>query len=173
MKIRPATRADLPAILDIHNDAVRRLDALWLDTEDTLEDREKWFAAWQAANLPVLVAVDETDQVLGYASYGTYRPREGYRLTVEHSVYVFPHAQGKGAGRALLDAVIDDARQKGYHAIVAVIEAGNTHSIRMHEKFGFEGGGLLRQVGQKFGRWLDQVQMVLLLDDRPGPPKDR
>lgn len=169
MNIRDAEIADLPALLAIHNEAVRELDALWMEREDTMEDRRAWFEARKAAGFPVILATDDDGQVLGYGSYGTYRSREGYRATVEHSVYLFADARGKGAGRALLNELIARARAAGLHAMVAVIDARNEVSILMHQKFGFEGSGILREVGQKKGRWLDQVQMVLLLDDRPNP----
>lgn len=169
MHIRNATEADLPALLDIHNDAVRTLDAIWIERTDSMEDRRKWFEDRKAAGFPVVVAVDEDGAVLGYGSYGTYRGREGYRATVEHSVYLFPKARGKGTGKALLTWLIERAQKDGLHAMVAVIDASNTVSIVMHEKFGFESTGVLRQVGQKRGKWLDQVQMVLLLDDREAP----
>lgn len=168
-EIRDATEDDLPALLAIHNDAVKHLDAIWIEREDTLAERRAWLEDKRQNGFPVVVALDQDGQVLGYGSYGTYRAREGYRATVEHSVYLFEAARGKGAGKALLGWLIENARARGFHAMVAVIDASNTVSIDMHEKFGFESTGVLRQVGQKRGKWLDQVQMVLLLDDRPAP----
>lgn len=169
MIIRDAEEADLPQLLEIHNDAIRKLDAIWIEHEETLEDRRIWLADRKASGFPVVVAVNEDDAVLGYGSYGTYRGRGGYRATVEHSVYLSEDARGKGLGKALLTWLIDKAREDGFHAMVAVIDASNTISIDMHDKFGFESTGVLRQVGQKHGKWLDQVQMVLLLDDRDAP----
>ncbi|MBU1175994.1 MAG: GNAT family N-acetyltransferase [Alphaproteobacteria bacterium] len=169
MHIRDAKEADLPSLLAIHNDAIRTLDAIWIEHEDTMEDRRQWFLDRKAMGFPVVLAVDDNDTVLGYGSYGTYRGREGYRLTVEHSVYLFPEARGKGVGKALLSWLIEKARADGLHAMVAVIDASNAVSIDMHEKFGFESSGVLRQLGQKWGKWLDQVQMVKLLDDRAAP----
>jgi L-amino acid N-acyltransferase len=169
MHIRDATEADLPALLEIHNDAVKRLDAIWTEQEDTLDDRRAWLAEKRAKGFPVVVAIDEAGAVMGYASYGPYRPREGYRATVEHSVYVLPRAQGRGAGKALLLQVIDHARQAGFHAMVGGIESKNTGSIALHEKYGFKEVSRMPEVGQKHGRWLDLVQMQLMLDDRPAP----
>lgn len=169
MIIRDATEADLPVLLEIHNDAIRTLDAIWIEHEETLEQRRKWFKERKAAGFPIVLAVEDGGTVLGYGSYGSYRGREGYRGTIEHSVYLFPDARGKGVGKALLVWLIEKARVDGYHAMVAVIDASNTISIVMHEKFGFESTGVLRQLGQKRGKWLDQVQMVLLLDDRKAP----
>lgn len=169
MHIRDATESDLPDLLEIHNHAVRNLDAIWIEREDTPQERAQWFTDRTKAGLPIVVAVDEEDNVLGYGSYGTYRAREGYRATVEHSVYLYEHARGHGAGKALLIWLIERARRDGYHAMVAVVDASNLISIRLHERLGFQSSGILRQVGQKKGRWLDQQQLVLLLDDRKTP----
>lgn len=168
MNIRPATEADLPGILEIHNGAIRRLDAIWTDTEETLEDRRAWLLDRQGNGFAVLVA-EEDGAILGYASYGTYRARSGYNKTVEHSIYLRDDVQGKGVGKALMAALIDDAKAKGFHLMVAIIEAKNLGSIAFHERFGFEVLGRLPQAGHKFGRWLDQVNMYLLLNDDPAP----
>ncbi|GGA41764.1 GNAT family N-acetyltransferase [Pelagibacterium lentulum] len=170
MLVRPATEADLPQILDIHNDAIRRLDAIWTEAEETLQDRRAWLKDREANGYGVFVAV-EGDAVLGHASYGSYRSRAGYRKTVEHSIYLRDEAQGKGVGRALMQAMIDDAKAKGFHLMVAVIDAANTGSIAFHQRFGFIHAGHLPQAGFKHGRWLDQVNMALLLNDDPAPPK--
>lgn len=167
--IRPAQQADLPQLLELHNDAVRRLDAIWTETEEALEERRSWLRAREADGFPVLVAVEGDRTVLGYASYGTYRARTGYRLTVEHSIYLWPHAQGRGVGKALMAALIADAREKGFHVMVGVIDAKNTDSIAFHERFGFVYAGHLKQVGFKHGHWLDQVNMVLQLNEDPAP----
>ncbi len=170
MIIRDATEADLPALLDIHNQAIRTLAGIWIDDEESLDQRAAWMEDKLAHNFPVIVAEDETGKVVGYGAYGTYRGRGGYRLTVEHSVYLLPDAQGRGAGKALMQRLIEIAKQRGMHAMVAVIDAENTLSIRLHEKFGFKSAGMLPQLGIKFGKWRDQYQMVLLLDDRETPP---
>lgn len=170
MVIRPATEADLPQILAIHNHAVRHLDAIWTEDEDTLEDRRAWLLDRQKGGFAVLVAI-EGDAVLGVASYGSYRSRSGYRKTIEHSIYLREDAQGKGVGSALMEALIADAKAKGFHLMVAVIDAKNTGSITFHERFGFTLAGTLPQAGFKHGHWLDQVNMALLLNDDPAPPK--
>ena len=169
MIIRNASEADLPDLLEIHNDAVRTLGGIWTELEDTPAERRKWFDDRKAAGFPIVVAVDEGGKVLGYGAYGTFRGRDGYRGTVEHSVYLYPDARGKGAGKALLSWLLERARTDGLHAMVAAIDATNTVSIALHEKFGFESAGVMRQIGQKWGRWLDLVLMVKLLDDRPAP----
>lgn len=168
MIIRLATEADLPGILEIHNDAIRRLDAIWTEREETLEDRRAWLRDREKGGFAVYVA-EEDGVILGHASYGTYRARSGYSQTVEHSIYLRDEAQGKGVGKALMQAIIDDAKARGFHLMVAVIDAKNTGSIAFHEKFGFVSMGVLPQAGHKFGRWLDQVNMYLKLNDNPPP----
>lgn len=170
MNIRDASEADLPALLEIHNHAIRTQAGIWIDDEELPEQRAAWLADKLAHDFPVIVAEDEAGAVIGYGAYGTYRGRGGYRLTVEHSVYLSPEAQGKGIGKALMQHLIEIAQKRGMHAMVAVIDAENQTSIRMHEKFGFQSAGMLPQLGIKFGKWRDQYQMVLLLDQREVPP---
>jgi phosphinothricin acetyltransferase len=156
-------------ILAIYNDAVANTTAIWNETLVDAGNRTAWLAERQEAGFPVLVAEDETGAVLGYASYGHWRAWDGYRHTVEHSVYVDRDARGRGAGSALMAALIDRARAQGKHVMVAGIEAGNDISISLHRKFGFEDAGRVRQVGAKFGTWLDLAFMQLILDLRPAP----
>jgi len=154
--IRPATEADIPAILAIYNDAVLNTAAIWNDDVVDLDNRLAWFAARQAQGYPVLVAA-EGDEVLGYASYGDFRAFQGYRFTVENSIYVASAARGRGAGTALLAALVAHAAQNGKHVMVAGIEAGNDVSIRLHERHGFVETARMPELGFKFGRYLDLV----------------
>jgi phosphinothricin acetyltransferase len=120
---------------------------------------------------PLLVAVGEHGDVLGYASFGDWRAFEGYRHTVEHSVYVREGQRGKGIGKVLMRALIERARALGKHAMVAGIEAKNAESIRLHETLGFEQVGYLKEVGTKFGAWLDLAFLQLTLDRRSDPDR--
>ena len=160
--IRDAIESDLPAILAITNEAIANTTAVWNNTPATLEARTAWMRERQARGFPVLVATDG-GKVLGFASFGDFRPFEGYLHTVEHSIYVAPEAQGRGVGKALLAALVERARALGKHVIVGGIEAGNTASIALHTRAGFVETGRLPEVGQKFGRWLDLVFMQLML----------
>lgn len=169
MQIRDATPADLPGILAIYNDAVLNTAAIWNDSTVDLANREAWFADRQRAGYPILVAVDEAEAVLGYSSFGDWRPFDGFRNTVEHSVYVHADQRGAGLGRILMLELIARARGIGKHVMVAAVEAGNAGSIRLHESLGFERVGLLPQVGVKFGRWLDLAFLQLVLDERATP----
>lgn len=173
MSIRDAEDHDLSAIAAIYNDAVRHTTAIWNDSPVDVENRRQWWADRQRLGYPVLVAVDPAGEVVGYASFGDWRAFDGYRHTVEHSVYVRADQRGGGLGKALMQGLIDRARAMGKHVMVAGIEAGNTASIRLHERLGFEQVGLLPQVGTKFGRWLDLTFLQLRLDDRDTPDSGR
>ncbi|MBF8778995.1 N-acetyltransferase [Pseudomonas fulva] len=161
-QIRDALAEDVPGILAIYNDAVRNTTAIWNETPVDLANRQAWFEARAAHGYPILVAVDDSG-VLGYASFGDWRPFEGFRYSVEHSLYVRDDQRGRGLGFALMQALIERARGRGKHVMVAAIERGNAASIRLHERLGFEVTGQMPQVGVKFGRWLDLTFMQLVL----------
>jgi len=163
MQIRDAADADLPGILQIYNDAVLHGTAIWNDTPVDLDNRRAWLAERQSQGFPVLVAVDAQERVLGYATYGSWRPHDGFRHTVEHSVYVRDDQRGAGIGQALMRRLIEHARQAGKHAMVGAIESENRASVHMHQQLGFIHVGQMRQVGCKFGRWLDLTYMQLIL----------
>ena len=166
--IRDAVEADLVAIRDIYNHAVEHTTAIWNDVLIDVDNRRVWLELRRAKGFPVLVA--EVDgRVAGYASYGDWRAFDGYRLSVEHSVYVHRGARGHGVGTALLRALIERARTAGMHVMVAAISGDNTVSIRLHERLGFARVGRMPQVGMKFGRWLDLEIMQLTLDARERP----
>jgi L-amino acid N-acyltransferase YncA len=168
--IRDAVTADLPGIRDIYNDAVLNTTAIWNEQPVDLANRQAWFDARQAQRYPILVAVDAaaSGEVLGYASFGDWRPFEGFRHTVEHSVYIRNDQRGNGLGPKLMAALIERARTCEKHVMVAAIESGNAASIRLHERLGFTLNGQMPQVGVKFGRWLDLTFMQLILN--PGAP---
>lgn len=168
MNIRFATKEDCAAIAEIYNHAVVHTAAIWNDKTVDTDNRIAWFEARQFANFPVLVS-EENGVVTGYSSYGDWRAFDGFRHTVEHSVYVHPDHQGKGLGRALLTALIEEARRRGKHVMVAGIEAQNAASLHLHETLGFITTGQMPQVGTKFGRWLDLTFMQLQLDNRTDP----
>jgi L-amino acid N-acyltransferase YncA len=165
MIIRPASEADLAGILVIYNDVVRTSSAVYTEEEANLENRLKWYAERCALGYPVLVADDGAGAVAGFSSFGDFRPWPGYRFTVEHSVYIRSDCRGQGLGTALIEPLFAEAIQLGKHVMVAGIDAANPASIRLHEKLGFERAGTLREVGTKFGRWLDLVFMQRLLSD--------
>lgn len=169
MPIRPATEADIPAITAIFNEVIATSTAIYADDPFTEEDRRAWFAQRRAAGYPVLVA-EEDGEVLGLASFGEFRAWPGFRHTVEHSVHVRAGARGRGIGTALVAALFEPARALGKHVMIAGVDAANAGSIRMHERLGFARGAVLREVGRKFGRWLDLELMQKFLD-APGAPR--
>jgi L-amino acid N-acyltransferase YncA len=160
-QIRPATEVDMPAILGIYNEAVEHTTAIWNETRVDLANRKAWFAERTGKGFPVLVA--ERADVVGYGSFGDFRPFEGYRVTVEHSVYVAKDARGQGAGEALLAALIAEARKLEKRNMIGGIDAANAASIALHAKFGFAEVGRMPGVGTKFGRPLDLVLMQKVL----------
>lgn len=168
MHIRQGTEADCEAIAEIYNHAVKHTAAIWNDKTVDTENRVNWLRQRQEKGFPVRVA-EENGAVIGYASYGDWRSFDGFRHSVEHSVYVHPSHSRKGIGRALLADLVDVARDKGVHVMVAAIESQNMASLHLHEQLGFVVTGQMPQVGTKFGRWLDLTFMQLQLDTRTDP----
>jgi phosphinothricin acetyltransferase len=164
MDVRDAKEADAGGILRIYNDAVAHTTAIWNDQLASLDSRLAWLRERKQSGYPVLVAAEGMD-ILGYASFGAFRPWDGYRHTVEHSVYVDSAARRRGVGRVLMDGLIARARAMEKHVMIAGIEATNEPSLELHARLGFAKVGHLRAVGRKFDRWLDLVFMQLMLDD--------
>ncbi|MDT3719112.1 N-acetyltransferase family protein [Pseudomonas oryzihabitans] len=165
--VRDATPADLPAVLAIYNDAVANTTAIWNDNLVDLANRQAWFDLRADQGYPILVAENAEGEVVGYAAFGDWRPFDGFRHTVEHSVYVRNDQRGQGIGPRLMTVLIERARACDKHVMVAAIESGNLASIRLHERLGFLTTGQMPQVGTKFGRWLDLTFMQLMLEQRP------
>jgi L-amino acid N-acyltransferase YncA len=166
MHIRQGTDADLDAILEIHNEAILNSAAIWEEKLADRAERETWLESRLAAGHSVLVAVNDDDgdnSVIGYASYGQWRPRSGYRHTVEDSVYLAAPYRARGVGRQLLTALIGNARAAGHHMMLADIESENIASIGLHESLGFVHVGRLPEIGRKFDRWLDLSILELRL----------
>ncbi|MCF3128950.1 GNAT family N-acetyltransferase [Streptomyces olivochromogenes] len=160
--VRGAEPGDAEAVRAIRNHAIEHSTALWTQTPQSPAEG----AAWLAAHLErgsAFVAEAE-GEVAGFAVYGPWRELDGYRHTVEDSVYVREGRHGLGVGSALLTALIASAREAGHHVMIAGIEAENAASVRLHERFGFQHAGTVREVGTKFGRWLDLTIMRLSLD---------
>ena len=166
--IRTAREEDLPAILDIYNHIILNTAAVYHYQPHTMEMRKAWYDSRIEGGYPVFVAESE-GKVVGFSSYGPFRPWPGYKYTVENSVYVADGQRGKGIGALLMAPLIEHARGKDMHAIIAVIDADNDASVQLHRRFGFEVVGQFRQVGYKFGRWLNLTFMELLLDTPAHP----
>jgi phosphinothricin acetyltransferase len=160
--VRGAAEPDLPGVLAIDNDVIATSTAVYRDTPATLADRREWWTSRLAAGYPVYVAVDG-DEVLGFASFGDFRAWPGYRYTVEHTVHVRADRRGTGVGSALMHEIIAAAQHAGKHVMIAGVDADNAASIRFHQRFGFERVAHFREVGFKFGRWLDLVFLQRIL----------
>lgn len=159
VKLRPATLTDIPAITATYRPAVLTGTASFeLEPPDESEMRKR-FEAITSGGYPYYVAERE-GRVIGYAYASAYRPRPGYRFSVEDSIYIDPAAQRSGAGQALLTKLIDDCTAQGFRQMIAVIgDSAQQASIGLHRRNGFTFSGTIHSVGYKFGRWLDGVIM--------------
>ena len=156
LQISDATEADLAGLLGIYNDVIANSTAIYSDVPVTLEERRQWWRSRTAQGYPVLAARD-AHGVAGFATFGDFRAWPGYRFTVEHSVHVRANGRGQGVGTLLVQALLPRAATLGKHVMMAGVDADNAASIRFHERLGFARSGHLREVGYKFGRWLDLV----------------
>ncbi len=158
-----------PEILAIFNDAILNSTALWEYKARTLATMENWFNTKATGNFPVIGVIDTSGQLLGFASYGTFRAWAAYKYSVEHSVYVASNHRGKGLGAALLQELIKAAKEQQFHTIIGAIDIDNKGSIALHEKLGFTHAGTIKEAGFKFGRWLDFAfyQMILKTPVKP------
>jgi L-amino acid N-acyltransferase len=164
------TRHSAP-ILAIFNDAIVNSTALYDYKPRTLESMVGWFDAKVRGNYPVIGVEDEAGQLMGFASFGSFRPHPAYKYTVEHSVYVDARFRGQGVGRMLLGAIILAAEKQDYHVMVGGIDAANAVSIKLHQSLGFTPCGIVKHAGFKFGRWLDLAFYQLILRT-PATPVD-
>lgn len=160
--VRKAIENDLPQILDIYNDAIINTTAVFQYDVHTMEMRKEWFAQKQKDGFPIFVAVED-NTVVGFSTFGLFRAWQGYKYSVEHSIYVEKNQRGKGIGKMLLKPLIDEAKKMNMHTIIAGIDADNKISIGFHKQFGFVEVGYIKEVGWKFERWLDLVFMQLIL----------
>jgi phosphinothricin acetyltransferase len=156
-------------ILAIFNDAIATSTALYDYKPRPRESMDTWFQTKQTGGFPVIGFESAAGELMGFASYGTFRAWPAYKYSVEHSVYVDGRHRGLGLGEALMRALIARARERDVHVLVGGIDAANQGSIRLHEKLGFKHAGTLREAGFKFGRWLDLAFYQLTLDTPANP----
>jgi phosphinothricin acetyltransferase len=165
IKIRPAQDADISTILEIFNYEIRNSTVVYHYDERSYEDQLQWLADKNQAEMPVYVAENDTT-ILGFGTYGIFRPWEGFKFSVEHSVYVDKNARGLGIGKSILSKLIQIAKQNDLRIMIAGIDASNKKSIDFHEQFGFYEVGTFKEVGFKFDRWLDVTFMQLNLTSK-------
>lgn len=163
--IRHAVVDDAEAICRIYNWEVEHETSTFDIVPRSLETQRAWIAARSGA-FAAIVAVDETNQVVGFGALSEYRDRAAYSTSVENSVYVQRDLGRRGIGRLLLTSLLDHATASGFHAVMARIEASGTASRELHASCGFQLVGIERQIGRKFGRWLDVAIMQCLLHER-------
>ena len=160
-EIRLAWPADAEAIRAIYNLEVAESTVTFDLVPRSLEAQREWLA--EHAGVHPAVVVVEGGVVVGFGCLAPYRSRPAYATTVESSLYVRRDRQGRGYGRALLDELLRLGTVHGFHAVMARIVDGHEVSIALHRSCGFEMVGVEREVGRKFGRWLDVVLMERLL----------
>lgn len=163
-----ATR-DVTRIQAMLNHVIATSTALYDYTPRPMAQVKAWVDQKISQGLPLRGAFDDKGQLLGFATYGPFRPQPAYKYTVEHSVYVDPKHQGQGVATALMTDLIETAILDQYHVMVGCIDADNAASIALHKKFGFEHCGTVKQAGFKFGHWLDAAfyQKVLTTPEHP------
>jgi L-amino acid N-acyltransferase YncA len=155
--IRRATLDDLPAITEIYNDAILKTLATFDTQPKSLDEQKEWFKE-HGLKYPILVA--EADGLItGWASLSRWSGRCAYANTAEISVYVSETHRGKGIGRHLITAIVEEGQHVGLHTVIARIADGNDVSIRLHESVGFQYVGVMREVGEKFGKLIDVYMM--------------
>ena len=159
--LRLARPPDAEAIRDIYNAEVTGSTVTFDLRPRTLEEQRAWLDARSGA-FAVLVAEDH-GEVVGFASLSSYRDRPAYATTVEESIYIRHDQRGKGLGKALLTEIVEVASRQGFHTIMARVVGHHDASIGLHRAVGFGVVGVEREVGRKFGKWLDVVVMQRML----------
>lgn len=162
MIIRKAERSDVPAMREIFNEVLRNTNSIYREEEVTLEERYAWFDEKIDHGFPIFGAY-EGDHLIGYAGYGTWRAAQGYRKSVELTIYVDQKRRGKGIGSKLMQTIIEHAKVDGYHVMIGAIDAANQQSIEFHKRFGFIEVARMPEVALKNDQWLTLVFMQKLL----------
>ena len=168
VNIRTATATDVPDITRIYNEGIRDRLATLETEERTPEERQAWLEARDERH-PVLVA-ERGGTVAGWGSLNVFNPRPAYMHVVDFSIYVGREARGAGIGQALLAALIERARELGYHKLVLAAFPQNEAGMRLYTRFGFRQVGVYREQGLLDGRWVDVVIMERLLDEAARRP---
>ena len=169
MQIRMATRADAEAVAAIYNHEVTHERTVFDLRPRSPAEQQEWIAERSGAHSVIVATAG--GEIVGFASLSPYRPRPAYNTSVESSVFVRRDRQRQGIGRALLRNLVALAAEHGFHSMIARIAGDNQASVALHAECGFKLVGVEREVGRKFGRWLDCTVMQRLLDHQPEPPQ--
>lgn len=163
-RLRPASATDAERICRIYNQGIEdRVATLEVELR-TPDERRQWLAS-RSPRHPVIVAEHDGAEIVGWASLNVFNPREAYRFVADISVYVERSWRGKGAGRVLLERLVDLGRQHGFHKLVLAAFPFNTSGMALYEKLGFRSVGIYREQGQLDGKWVDTIVMERLLTD--------
>jgi phosphinothricin acetyltransferase len=152
--IRNATEEDLSRILEIYNHAILNTTAIYDYKPHTIDDRKNWYEDKKKAGCPLIV-FEEDNEVVGFATFGSFRPFPAYKYSIEHSLYVHKDYRNKGIATSLMKELIKISNEMEYAIMVAGIDSQNTTSISLHETLGFKYCGTIKKAGYKFGKWLD------------------
>jgi phosphinothricin acetyltransferase len=171
MKIINFTRSHSDRILEILNDAIVNSTALYDYAPRHNDSMRRWFEVREECNFPVVGLIDNNDELLAFGSFGTFRAWPAYKYTIEHSLYVHKDHRGKGYGRSILEQLIEEAKVRDYHNMIAGIDSQNMASKNLHEKLGFQQCARIVHAGYKFSRWLD-LEFYQLILPTPSHPID-
>lgn len=162
ISIRQAVKQDIEKILEIVNYEILNSTVVFDYKEKTYAQQLNWFEQKRLNEMPVIVA-EYKGEVVGFGTYGIFRPWDAYQFSVEHSIYVENDFRTNGIGKQLLTNLIELAKTEGYHTMIAGLDGSNEGSFEFHKKFGFQEVGTVKEVGFKFNKWLDLRFLQLLL----------
>lgn len=165
LTIRKAEVKDVKTILEIINHEILHSTVVYDYRERTHAQQLAWFEKKTQDRMPVIV-VEKDNEVVGFGTYGIFRPWDAYRFSVEHSIYTHHNFRGMGIGKLIMTELIKLAIEQGFHTMIAGVDASNKGSYEFHKKFGFQEIGTFKEVGYKFDQWLDLIFMQLFLDKR-------
>ena len=168
LTFRDATVEDAAAIARIYNQGIEDRLATLETTPRSPEERAEWLAA-RGPRHPVIVALDEREEVVGWISLNAFNPRAAYDHVADFSVYVGREQRGKRIGDQLLTVAVQRARELGYHKLVLASFPHNAAGMRLYERHGFRTVGVYKEHGLLDGQWVDVIIMEKLLDERPNP----
>jgi phosphinothricin acetyltransferase len=160
LKIRPAELKDLPAITEIYNEAILRTTASFDTQTKTVDEQKVWFDK-HSDKYPIIVGL-EGEKVIGWASMSQWSDRCAYAATAEASLYVKEGYRGEGVGRQLSMAILKAAKEAGLHTAILRITGDNAISKKLARSLGFKNIGVMKEVGNKFGKLLDVHLMQII-----------